>query len=604
MVTVANPLGPQNRHAMTTDSSEQGRPQGELRRHVGAFVAAVRRAPGRRRIQAMIGAVGLVVCATTVGQLWLNMWQRDFYDALAQRQFDALVQQLVVFVAIVGVLLSLEVAQTWLRETLKIGLRAAVSGDLLDEWLRPRRAYQLTWSEDVGRNPDQRIQEDTRHLCELCANLGIGLLQASLLLISFVGVLWVLSEHVILSVGDRRLEIPGYMVWCALAYALAGSWATWRVGRPLVALNAEHYAREADFRFALVHTNEAAEAIGLYNGEPGARRQVETSLDRVLAITRRIAAGLANLTWVTAGYGWLALVIPIVVAAPGYFSGTLSFGELMMVTGAFFQVQQSLRWFVDNFSNIADWRATLLRVMALRLALPTLGTDGDGIERIEFAPHPAGHLALDALTVALPDRRIALAGRGVELAPGERLLITGGPGSGKSMLFRAIAGLWPAGSGRVLLPPAGQLLFLPQRPYLPIGSLRQALAYPAPTERFPDADVRRAVERVGLAHLLRHLDEVRRWDKDLSLEEQQSLAFARLLLIRPKWVVMDDPLNALDETRRAELCGIFGRELADTAVLAVGRTTTAAPFVGRVVRLVEIPTVAAVGEAPCGAATP
>jgi putative ATP-binding cassette transporter len=379
------------------------------------------------------------------------------------------------------------------------------------------------------------------------------------------------------------------MVWCALAYAAAGSWATWRVGRPLIGLNAERYAREADFRFALVHLNEAAEAIGLYGGEAEARRDLGRALEQVLAVTRRLARGLANLTWVTAGYGWLALVAPIVLAAPGYFSGSLSFGELMMVTGAFLQVQQSLRWFVDNFPRIADWRATLLRVMSLRLALPRLESPHDPAGTIDFGRHPAGRLALDALRVTLPDKQVSLSDGALELAPGERVVITGSPGSGKSMLFRAIAGLWPRGSGTVLLPPPEQLLFLPQRPYLPIGSLRRALAYPSPAELFPDDEVRRAMERVGLGRLLAHLDEVRRWDKQLALDEQQTLAFARLLLHRPKWVVMDDPLNALDVARRSELCGLFDQELAGTAVLAIGRSTAAAPFFSRSVPLIEEP---------------
>jgi len=573
------------------------RPTGELRRHAAAFLRAVAAAANSRWVYALVGGVTVVIAATTAGQIRLNEWQRDFYDALEQRHFDDLLVQLGVFVAIIAVLLTLQVAQTWLGETLKIGLRRAVTVDVLDEWLRPRRAYQLAWAGDVGQNPDQRIQEDTRHLCELCGDLGIGLLQSTLLLVSFIGVLWVLSEHVVLSFDGHTFEIPGYMVWCAIAYAAAGSWATWRVGRPLITLNAEHYAREADFRFALVHTNESAEAIGLNGGEGDTRVELGTWLDRVLAIQRRIVRGLANLTWVTAGYGWLALVVPIVVAAPGYFSGTLSFGELMMVTGAFFQVQQSLRWFVDNYARIADWRATLLRVMSLRLALPDLGPMGVHARRIAFAQHPDGRLALEDLVVELPDKRVGLGQDRLELAPGDRVLVTGGPGRGKSMLFRAVAGLWPWGKGRVLLPPPERIMFLPQHPYVPIGSLRKAVAYPLEPGRYADAEVRAALERVGLPHLQRHLDETRRWDKELALEEKQCLAFARLLLRRPAWVLMDDPLNAVDPARRADLFQVFERELAATAVLAVGRSIAAACEGCRVIELVEVANGTAVGEA-------
>lgn len=564
-------------------------PKGGLRRHAGAFLSAVRQAENSRGVYLSVGAVVVVVGAVTVGQLRLNVWQRDFYDAIARLDLNGFLIQLLVFAAIVALLLSFGVAQTWLRETLKIQLREAISKDLLGAWLVPRRAYQLSWAGEIGANPDQRIHEDSRRLCELCAELGVGLLHASLLLVSFIGVLWVLSESVVLEIGGEPLIVPGYLVWCALAYSLVGSWLSWRVGRPLVPLNAERYAREADFRFALVHTNEAAESIGLYGGERDTRRSLGESLERVLAVTRRLAKGLANLNWITAGYGWIALVVPIIAAAPGYFNGTLTFGELMMVAGAFQQVQQSLRWYVDNFSNIADWRATLLRVMSLRLALPELGQAASGTDRIELERHPAGMLALHNLTVALPGRRISLADGDLELGPGQRLLVTGGPGSGKSMLFRAIAGLWPWGSGTVLLPPPEQLLFLPQRPYLPIGTLRAAVAYPAAAKTFPEMTVRAGLERVGLAHLLIHLDEKRRWDRELGIDEQQSLAFARLLLHQPKWVVMDDSLNALDDARRAALLCIFEEELEGTAVLCIGRSQAAAPLFARTVGLVDRP---------------
>ncbi|WP_162292610.1 ABC transporter ATP-binding protein/permease [Hartmannibacter diazotrophicus] len=587
--SAGGPPGPEGPRHGADEAPGRQQPASDLAQHVKAFVATVRKAANRRRVYLLIAAVVVVVGATTIGQIRLNAWQRDFYDALNDRHLEALLTQTGVFVAIVAVLLALGVAQTWLREILKINLRDAVSSDILDEWLQPRRAYQLTWAGDVGRHPDQRIQEDSRHLCELCADLGIGLLQSALLLVSFVGVLWVLSEHVVLVIGGRSLQVPGYMVWCALAYAIAGSWATWRVGRPLIALNAERYAREADFRFSLVHVDESAEAIGLYGGEREARIETGTALVPVLAVMRRLARGLANLTWVTAGYGWLTLVVPIIVAAPGYFNGTLSFGQLMMVTGAFFQVQQSLRWFVDNFSTIADWRATLLRVMSLRLALPALEADGDRASRIEFGRHPAGTLMLDTLEVALPDKRVRLKEQCVEMAPGDRLVIIGAPGSGKSMLFRAVAGLWPWGSGRVLLPQPEALLFLPNQPYLPLGTLREAVAFPFSVQHCPDAEIRSAIERVGLGHLLAKLDVRQRWDKELRIDEQQRLAFARLLVHRPKWVIMDDPLSAVDHTERTELCGVLNHELAGSAVIAIGRSAAAAPGLDRVVELVEMP---------------
>lgn len=574
--------------APDADSPEAaGRDLGQLRRHFGGFLGVLGRAGNRRRIYWACVSLVAVVAATTFGQLRLNEWQRDFYDALADRALDPLIVQIAVFGALVAALVALGVAQTWLRETLKIEMRDAVTNDLVRSWLRPGRAYLLGWAGEVGRNPDQRIHEDARRCCELTADLGSGLLQSALLLVSFIGVLWELSDHVLIRYGGEDLAIPGYLVWCALAYALAGSWASWRVGRSLVALDAERYARESDLRFDLVHVNDAAEEIGVLRGEGEERRRVVATLEPVLSKMRAIARGLANLTWVTAGYGWLALIVPIVAAAPGYFNGTMTFGELMMVSGAFLQVQNALRWFVDNFAGLADWRATLLRIMTLRLALPEL-KDDCGPSLIDYAPHPEGRLALRSLRVELPSgRRVAPAPGDVELAPGERVLVAGAPGSGRAMTFRAVAGLWPRGDGQVLLPPESALVFVPQRFYAPVGSLRAALAYPGPAAQVGDEEGARALERVGLGHLASRLDDERRWDKTLAEDEQQALVFARLLLRRPDWVIMNDPLHAVDPARRDALYGIFGRELAGTAVLCFGRDDDPDHVFHRTMRLVE-----------------
>ena len=289
------------------------------------------------------------------------------------------------FAVIAGGLLVLVVAQTWLQEMIKVRLREWLTYDLLDEWLAPKRAYLLSFAGQIGVNPDQRIQQDAQHLTDLTTTLAIGLLQSTLLLVSFVGVLWVLSDQVVFDIGARRVAIPGYMVWCALAYSLGGSLLAWRIGRPLVSLNAERYAREADLRSALVRVDEHADGIALHGGEADERRLLDEPVQRVVTIMAQLAGGLARLTWITSGYGWFALVVPIVVAAPGYFQGELTFGALMMVVGAFNQVQTSLRWFVDNLAQIADWRATLLRIVTFRDALPAVETIGEEAGRIEVA---------------------------------------------------------------------------------------------------------------------------------------------------------------------------------------------------------------------------
>jgi vitamin B12/bleomycin/antimicrobial peptide transport system ATP-binding/permease protein len=525
----------------------------------------------RSRLGLLAAGIVLVIGANTLGQIRLNVWQGDFYDAIEQKHVPEFTRQLLVFLAIAGGLLVLVVAQTWLREMTNVKLREWLTHDLLDQWLAPKRAYMLSFAGEIGENPDQRIHQDSQRLTDLTTSLAIGLLQSSLLLASFVGVLWVLSEQVVFDIGGRSVAIPGYMVWCALAYSAGGSLLAWRVGRPLVALNAERYAREADLRFALVRVNEYAAGISLYGGEADERRILDEPVNRVITTMARLAGGLARLTWITSGYGWLAIVVPIIVAAPGYFDGELTFGALMMVVGAFNQVQSSLRWFVDNLAQIADWRATLLRIVAFRDALPEVDTIGEEVGRITFVDAGADRLALEGLAVALPDTCATLDQGQVEMAPGERIQIVGTPGAGKSTMFRALAGMWPWGGGIIRLPPRDEMMFMPQRPYLPLGTLRAAVSYPDAPERFDDRAVRAALQRVDLGHLLPSLDRTERWDRQLTLDEQQRLAFARLLLQAPRWVVLDDAVGALDEGHRRLVLSILERELAGATVIHFGR---------------------------------
>jgi len=322
----------------------------------------------RERFALLWLGVGLVavIGATAYGQVELNAWNQPFYDALARKDLAAFGSQLLVFVYIAGALLILNVAQTWLNQLTKMKLREGLTRDLFAQWLAPKRAFLLAGAKDVGENPDQRIHADVQHLAELSTDLGVGLVQATLLLASFIGVLWVLSAGVSFEFEGKAFVVPGYMVWAALLYAGAASWASWRVGWPLIDLNAERYARESDLRFALVHVNEHCDGIAVHRGEADARDRLHRELDRLLLILRRLVGATTGLMWVTAGYGWFTIVAPIIVAAPAYFAGKLSFGGLLMAVGAFNQVQQSLRWFVDNFGLIADWRATLFRVGCFR----------------------------------------------------------------------------------------------------------------------------------------------------------------------------------------------------------------------------------------------
>ena len=551
------------------------------------------RALCRSRYRARVGWLALillaVVGANTYGQVRLNAWSGSFYDTLAQRSFWALGNELIAFLVIVGGLLTLVVSQTWLQEMIKLRLREWLTHDLLDRWMAPRRAYLISHAGELGVNPDQRMEEDARALADLTASFAFGLLQSTLLLFTFVGVLWVLSSQVVFSIDKQSFTVPGYMVWCALLYAAAGSWLTWLVGRPLIRLNAEKCAREADLRFSLVRVHESAEVIALQKGERDERTILNGRVDGVVNIGREIANGIARLTWITSGYGWLALVVPVVVASPGYFGGAMSLGGLMMVVGAFNQVQQSLRWFVDNFAAIATWRATLLRVMAFRdgldrVAGPAPHGDGGADGAITIDAHPEGKLAFKALSLAVRDGRAEFDAPVVEIGRSERVLLASQPCADKAVLLRAIAGLWTKGEGTILVPPARHVMFVPARPYLPLTTLRAAVTYPDDAAVFDNAAVQAALRRVGLEHLVPRIGEQERWDKILSPDEQHGLALARLLLHAPQWVFLEDT-SSLGREHQQMLRGIFDAELAHAAVIGCAISPDLAGFYKRTIHL-------------------
>ena len=438
---------------------------------ISRMVSVVWRSRERNRLLLLGAGLLLIVSTTAYMQTRLNAWNQPFYDALTHKDLSAFLQQLGVFAKLAAILLVLNVSQVWLSQTSRVVLRQGLVHELLDAWLKPLRAFRLSNAGPIGQNPDQRLHADAQHLADLATDLGIGLLQAALLLVSFVGVLWLLSEHMTLPLAGRRVHVPGYMVWCALFYAATASLLSWRVGRPLIPLNAERYAREAELRYALMRVNEEIEGITIYGGEKDEQQILNRVFDVVLAVSRRIVGALTRLTWVTAGYGWFTIVAPILVAAPSYMSGHTSFGELMVVVGAFNQVQSSLRWFVDNFSSLADWRATRRRIATFLLATASMDDLGQSTERIELNETQSDSIRIDDLCIAAPEGAVTLSEAHVELKPGERILIVGERGSTRALLLRALVGIWPWGRGRIARPPRQSIIVSPR------GSLRSPPAH-------------------------------------------------------------------------------------------------------------------------------
>jgi len=552
------------------------------------MMAALWASRQRTKVIALLIALIAVVGASAYAQVLLNAWNQPFYDALSRKDVAEFVTQLGVFAELAGVLLVLNVAQAWLNLKSKLVLRKGLVEDLIGVWLAPLRAVRLAQAGEIGENPDQRIHEDARHLTELSTDLGIGLLQSTILLLSFVGVLWILSDNMVFTLAAHTFVVPGYMVWCALVYSGIASLASWLVGRPLIRLNTERYAREAQFRYALVRVNEEIEGVTLYGGEADERGRLGLVFRGVVKIFDQIVLATTWLTAVTAGFGWLAIVAPILVAAPFYFYGDTTFGKLMMEVGAFNQVQQALGWFANNFSSIADWRATLVRVAGFRATLLTLDKLGEGQSRIELDGRHEDSILFDDLWIATPAGRIALSEPHLEVKPGEHVLIVGEQDAERA-LFQAIGGLWPWGGGRIQRPHRQSIVFMPTPGYVPPGSLRESLAYPHPAQTYDDAHIREALEAVGLERFAPMLDDDERWDRRLSDNDKQCLAVARVLVQKPRWVVLNRALAALDSEVAQLLAAIFADQLADVCVIYIGPLPEGHGKFPRVINLVVDP---------------
>jgi len=543
-------------------------------------------AEDRWRGRALLALLVALNLATVYLEVLFNSWYNDFYNTLESRDFEDFKYQLLKFCVLATGFIVLFVYQAYFNQMLQMRWRRWMTQRYLGDWFARRAYYALQTFGSETDNPDQRIADDLRLFVELSLTLSLGLLSAVVTLASFVGILWGLSGTLAFSVGGVAVAIPGYMVWFALVYAVVGTWIAHRIGQPLIGLNFTQQRREADFRFALVRVRENAEQIALGAGEADERHALGHRFERVVNNWWRIMRRQKRLGWWTSGYTQVAVVFPFVVGSPRYFAGDIQLGGLMQIVSAFGQVQTALSFIVNSYASIATWKAVIDRLQGFEegVAAAARRMEQDRGIRLAQAP-PDGGIALEALDVGLPDGTPLLAGADATLRPGERVLVGGDSGAGKSTLLRAIAGIWPFGRGTVRRAAGRSIMVLPQKPYLPLGSLRRALIYPARSARPDDAAIEAALDAVGLPHLAARLDERRAWSQELSPGEQQRIGFARVLLQRPDILFLDEATAALDEPTEARLYALVGARLPETLIVSIGHRQTLAAFHGREIDL-------------------
>jgi putative ATP-binding cassette transporter len=530
--------------------------------------------PGRILLAGVI-AIELTIVAL---QVILNLWYNRFYNTLQDHDWNGFVSAILFFCVLAAIYTVVAVYKTYLNQWLQIRWRRWMTQTYLRQWLNAANHYRMQLVGDAADNPDQRIADDLRLFVGATLTLGTGLLNAIVSFCSFVVILWSLSEQAPLHLFGGRFDIPGYLVWAAIIYAIIGTALAHLIGWRLIPLNFQQQRFEADFRFNLVRTRENSEQIAALRGEAAERERhldrFRPVIDNWLAIMRRTKL----LTFFTASYGQASVIFPYIMVSPAYFAGAMQLGGLMQTGAAFRSVQEALSYFIESYRDIAEWRAIIDRLSGFEEAIEAGHALALTPPTIEVVQRSGALFAANQLDVRLPHGRPMVAAEHLTFSAGERALVTGPSGAGKSTLFRAIAGIWPFGSGRVTVPADAKVMLLPQRPYFPVAPLATAVGYPARDGTFDDARVAEALLAAGLPHLVGRLGEEAHWNQVLSLGEQQRLAIARALLHAPNYLFLDEATASLDEAAEAALYHLLQDRLKGTAIISIGHRSTLGAF--------------------------
>jgi putative ATP-binding cassette transporter len=532
----------------------------------------------------LLAAVIAIELAIVGINVLLNSWNNSFYNALQDKNWDAFVYQLGYFCVLATAYIFLAVYQLYLNQWLQIRWRRWLTRTYLEKWLAGSNHYRMQLLGDAADNPDQRIAEDVKQFIDAGATgigilpIGLSLLNATVTLASFAIILWNLSATAPLHVFGISIDIPGYLLWAALIYAILGTTFTHLIGRALIALNFQQQRYEADFRFNLVRVRESSEQIALLRGEQAERDRLLLRFANVVSNWMAIMSRQKKLTFLTAGYSQAAVVFPYIMVSPAYFAGKVQLGGLMQTANAFGQVQGALSVFVNVYRQLAEWRAVVERLSGFDHSIAVAHEAAVKPPVITVAPTDANAVSFKDLSVRLPNGVPLINATDVSIKLGERVLVSGPSGAGKSTLFRALAGVWPFGEGTISIPKNARMMMLPQRPYFPIAPLAAAVAYPAESGQFDAAKVAELIGAVGLPALVPRIEEEAHWNRMLSLGEQQRLGIARALLYAPNFLFLDEATASLDEPSEAALYQLLDQRLPQATIVSIGHRATLAAF--------------------------